>query len=57
MLAVASCVPLLWQQEAGIRLCAGALLVIGVILYLLAQAPWWRSTEEPAPEEQALTAS
>ena len=57
VLAVASCVLLLWQQEAGTWLRAGALLVVGVVLYLLAQAPWWRSTEEPAREEKAPTAS
>jgi len=57
VLAVASCVLLLWQQEAGTWLRAGILLVVGVVLYLLAQAPWWRSTEEPAREEKATTAS
>ncbi|WP_369132096.1 hypothetical protein [Modestobacter sp. I12A-02662] len=33
---------LLWQQEAGTWLRAGLMLVVGVVLYLLAQAPWWR---------------
>jgi APA family basic amino acid/polyamine antiporter len=57
VLAVASCVLLLWQQEAGIWLRAGILLLVGVALYLLARAPWWRSTEEPAREEQTPTTS
>ena len=30
---------------------------IGSCLLLLAQAPWWRTTEEPAREEQTPTAS
>jgi amino acid transporter len=57
VLAIASCVLLLWKQEAGTWLRAALLLVVGVLLYLLAQAPWWRSSEEPAREEQAPTAS
>jgi amino acid transporter len=47
VLAVASCVLLLWQQEAGTWLRAGLMLVVGVVLYLLAQAPWWRG-DRPA---------
>jgi APA family basic amino acid/polyamine antiporter len=42
VLAIASCVLLLWQQEAVTWLWAGVLLLVGVALYLLAQAPWWR---------------
>ena len=57
VLAIASCVLLLWQQEAEIWRRAGILLVVGVALYVLAQAPWWRSREEPAREEQSPTAS
>jgi hypothetical protein len=57
VLAIASCVLLLWQQEAGVWLRAGILLVVGVGLYLLTQAPWWRATPEPVREEQVPTAS
>ena len=57
VLAIGSCLLLLWQQEAGIWLRAGILLLVGVGLFLLARAPWWRTTEEPAREEQAPTAS
>ena len=42
VLAIGSCVLLMWQQEASTWLWAGAMLLIGVALYLLAQAPWWR---------------
>jgi amino acid transporter len=56
VLAVASCVLLLWQQEADIWLRAAILLAIGVVLHLLAQAPWWRgSPAEPAAEEPVGT--
>ncbi|MDT0274336.1 APC family permease [Blastococcus goldschmidtiae] len=48
VLAIGSCLLLLWQQEAGIWLRAGILLAVGAVLYLLAQAPWWRSTAVPA---------
>ena len=57
VLAIGSCLLLLWQQEAGIWLRAGILLVIGAVLYLLAQAPWWRSTPEPTRDESAPAAS
>jgi amino acid transporter len=59
VLAIGSCVLLLWQQEAGIWLRAGILLAVGVGLYLLAQAPWWRSTAVPAAadDDRAPTAS
>ncbi len=58
VLAVGSCVLLLWKQEAGTWLRAAILLAVGVVLYLLAQASWWRTTEEPAREEHpAPTAS
>ncbi len=57
VLAVASCVLLLWQQEADIWLRAGILLAIGVVLHLLAQAPWWRSAPEPAEEQARPTTS
>ena len=58
VLAVGSCLLLLWQQEAGIWLRAGILLAVGVALYLLAQAPWWRSSTVPAADDdRAPTAS
>jgi len=41
VLAIGSCLLLLWQQEATTWLWAGVLLAAGVLLYLLAQAPWW----------------
>ncbi|MGY5885264.1 APC family permease [Modestobacter lacusdianchii] len=53
VLAIASRLLLLWQQEATTWLRAGLMLAVGVLLYLLAQAPWWggaRTREsEPAP--------
>jgi basic amino acid/polyamine antiporter, APA family len=42
VLAIGSCLLLLWQQEAATWLWAGLMLLVGVGLYLLAQAPWWR---------------
>ena len=42
VLAIASCLLLLWQQEATTWLWSGVMLLVGVALYLLAQAPWWR---------------
>jgi amino acid transporter len=42
VLAIGSCLLLLWQQEATTWLRAGLMLLVGVALYLLAQAPWWR---------------
>lgn len=57
VLAIASCLLLLWQQEAGTWLRAAILLAVGVVLYLLAQAPWWRSTPEDAHEERAAAGS
>jgi APA family basic amino acid/polyamine antiporter len=51
VLAIASCLLLLWQQEARTWLFAGILLAVGVVLYLLARAPWWRG--RPAPAEEA----
>ncbi len=56
VLAVGSCLLLLWQQEADIWLRAGILLAVGVALYLLAQAPWWRSTTVPAADDDEYTA-
>jgi basic amino acid/polyamine antiporter, APA family len=56
VLAIGSCLLLLWQQEAGIWLRAAVLLAVGVVLYLLARAPWWRTTDEPDRDEQAPTA-
>ncbi|WP_299954294.1 APC family permease [uncultured Modestobacter sp.] len=41
VLAIGSCLLLLWQQEATTWLRAGLMLAVGVVLYLLAQAPWW----------------
>jgi amino acid transporter len=46
VLAIGSCLLLLWQQEAGTWLRAGLMLLVGVGLYLLAQAPWWRGERE-----------
>ncbi len=57
VLAIGSCLLLLWQQEAGTWLRAGILLVIGVVLHLLAQAPWWHRSMEAAAEDRATTAS
>jgi len=37
VLAIASCVLLLWQQEAGTWLRAAVMLAVGVVLYLLAR--------------------
>ncbi|MEU2350222.1 APC family permease [Modestobacter sp. NPDC049651] len=48
VLAIASCVLLLWQQEARTWLWAGVMLLVGVALYLLAQAPWWRRSTPAA---------
>jgi APA family basic amino acid/polyamine antiporter len=41
VLAIGSCLLLLWKQEATTWLWAAVLLAVGVVLYLLAQAPWW----------------
>ncbi|MFQ1000536.1 APC family permease [Modestobacter sp. SSW1-42] len=41
VLAIGSCLLLLWKQEATTWLWAGVLLAAGVLLHLLAQAPWW----------------
>jgi APA family basic amino acid/polyamine antiporter len=41
VLAIGSCLLLLWKQEATTWLWSGVLLAAGVLLYLLAQAPWW----------------
>jgi APA family basic amino acid/polyamine antiporter len=49
VLAIASCLLLLWQQEGRTCLLAGAELAVGVLLYLLTRAPWWRTGDEPAP--------
>ena len=43
VLAIGSCVLLLWQQEGTTWLRAGLMLLVGVVLYMLAQAPWWRA--------------
>ncbi|WP_222196014.1 APC family permease [Modestobacter italicus] len=44
VLAIGSCLLLLWQQEATTWLRAGLMLAVGVALYALAQAPWWGGT-------------
>jgi APA family basic amino acid/polyamine antiporter len=41
VLAIGSCLLLLWKQEATTWLWSAVLLAVGVVLYLLAQAPWW----------------
>lgn len=35
VLGIVSCVVLLTRQEAGVGLCAGLLLVVGVVLHLV----------------------
>ncbi|KQS69096.1 APC family permease [Modestobacter sp. Leaf380] len=45
VLAIASCVLLLWQQEAGTWLRAGLMLLVGVGLYLLASLAQRRAGE------------
>jgi APA family basic amino acid/polyamine antiporter len=52
VLAIGSCVLLLWQQEATTWLRAGLMLLVGVALYLLAQAPWWRA-EHARPDARS----
>ncbi|WP_369136961.1 APC family permease [Modestobacter versicolor] len=42
VLAIGSCLLLLWQQEGATWLRSGLMLLVGVALYALAQAPWWR---------------
>jgi len=54
VLAIGSCLLLLWQQEARTWLFAGILLAVGVGLYLLARAPWWRSDGVPEEREKAV---
>ena len=41
VLAIGSCLLLLWKQEATTWLWSAVLLAVGVGLHLLAQAPWW----------------
>ncbi len=41
VLAIASCLLLLAQQEARTWLFSGVMLLVGVGLHFLAQAPWW----------------
>lgn len=50
VLAIGSCLLLLSQQEARTWLFAGVMLLVGVGLHLLAQAPWWRG-DRAAPAE------
>jgi APA family basic amino acid/polyamine antiporter len=52
VLAIASCLLLLSQQELRTWLLAGAELAVGVLLYLLARAPWW-SDRDPEDAGQA----
>jgi APA family basic amino acid/polyamine antiporter len=54
VLAIASCLLLLAQQEAATWLRAGVMLLVGVGLYLLAQAPWWRGSR-PRTEAASTT--
>jgi amino acid transporter len=56
VLATASCLVLLWQQEARTWLWAGVLLGAGVVLHFLSRAPWGRRTPSPAPEFERETA-
>ena len=49
VLAIASCLLLLWQQEWDTWWKSGVMLLVGVGLYALAQAPWWGDrTSAPA---------
>jgi hypothetical protein len=52
VLAIASCLLLLWQQEAGTWLRAAIMLAVGVVLFLLARAPWWGARER-SPQSSA----
>jgi amino acid transporter len=54
VLAIASCLLLLWQQEASTWLWAGVMLLVGVALYLLAQAPWWRGDRSRTSEVSSV---
>ena len=53
MLAIASCLLLRWQQEGRTWLLAGAELAVGVLLYLLARAPWWAGADRTGPDASA----
>ncbi|MCZ2858744.1 APC family permease [Blastococcus sp. VKM Ac-2987] len=53
VLAIASCLLLLWQQEGRTWLLAGAELAVGVLLYLLARAPWWAGADRAGPDAPA----
>ncbi|GAB3349717.1 APC family permease [Modestobacter lapidis] len=48
VLAIGSCLLLLYQQEGRTWLFAGVMLLVGVGLYFLARAPWWRGGREPS---------
>ena len=48
MLAIGSCLLLLYTQEARTWLFAGVMLLVGVGSYFLAQAPWWRGDRAPS---------
>ncbi|MCV2491194.1 APC family permease [Geodermatophilus sp. YIM 151500] len=50
VLAIGSCVLLLWQQEAGTWLRAGILLAVGVLLYLLTRPA--RRRGEPLDDDR-----
>jgi APA family basic amino acid/polyamine antiporter len=50
VLAIGSCLLLLWKQEATTWLWSAVLLAVGVGLYLLAQAPWWRGDRSRSGE-------
>jgi APA family basic amino acid/polyamine antiporter len=54
VLALGSCLLLLSQQQAGTWLRAGILLGVGVVLYLLARAPWWRGSGDAALDRQMV---
>ena len=53
VLAIGSCLLLLWKQEATTWLWSAVLLAVGVLLYLLAQAPWWNGRRTRASESVA----
>jgi basic amino acid/polyamine antiporter, APA family len=53
VLAIGSCLLLLWQQEARTWVFAGLLLAVGVVLHLVTRAHWWHNQVEPTPETAA----
>jgi APA family basic amino acid/polyamine antiporter len=52
VLAIASCLLLLRQQEGRTWLFAGIMLGVGIVLFFLARAPWWRDSRDAAPRPE-----